>query len=99
MRKIYRRFCNWWQQKKQNQDLVVLKLPLSQIYFSRTNNSPVPHELQVVIPRLEVRETISQRGDEIHRTREIIMSSITVVSAPRREQMPSENPSRTAKRI
>ena len=75
----------------QNHDSVDLRLPLCRLRIERKSWLPIPHELQVVIPRVEIRERIWEK-DGVRREREIILSSVTAVSAPRREQSPDGNP-------
>lgn len=87
-KRLWQRFKMWRAQKCQSHDSVDLCLPFCRITLERKSKLPIAHELQVVVPRLEVREIITQNGTSIRLEREVIMSSVTVVSSPRREQSP-----------
>lgn len=77
--------------KSDSEDLVELWLPFTRICLKRKSALPVPHELQVVIPRVEIRDITVREERSIRHQREIVLSSVTVVSAPRREQSPGGN--------
>lgn len=92
--RLWQRWRKWRTGKKCKpitHDTVDLRLPACHLYLERESRLPIAHELQVVIPRLELREIITRDGNSIRREREAILSSVTVVSAPRREQSPGRN--------
>ncbi len=65
------------------------------VKFSRRITIPVPHEVSVFIPRLELTNKVKE-GD---RTAEssMVLNSLTIVSSPLREI--SEKPAKTGKKI
>jgi hypothetical protein len=88
MKRLWRR---WVGKCKVTHDIVDLQLPSCHIYLERKSTLPIAHELQVVIPRVELKEIIFQDGTGIRIERQAILNSVTVVSAPRREQSPGGN--------
>lgn len=67
--------------KKPQTDFIRVELPGLDIIMARVTNPEIPHEVTVVIPRAEIREQYDQ--NEKITAREIVLSSITVVHAPR----------------
>lgn len=64
-------------------DQVKIRLPGTQVCFSRGYSGPEAHEITVVIPRVEIRSSLNIFGRAVY-TREVILNSITLVDAPRR---------------
>jgi hypothetical protein len=65
-------------------DLVLLQLADLQIHVRRQKPVDVPHEITVVVPRVEIRRKYS-RPDGFSGEEELIYNSVTVVHAPRHE--------------
>ncbi|WP_096233607.1 hypothetical protein [Thermoanaerobacterium sp. RBIITD] len=70
-----------WGNKNKGYDKITLNLYGLNITVERRTNIEVPHEVTVVIPRVECRKKVKDNGEEI----EIIMNSITIVHSPRHE--------------
>ncbi|MTI79339.1 MAG: hypothetical protein FH758_00445 [Firmicutes bacterium] len=70
------------------EDEVKLQLEDVCIKLIRKLNIPIPHEVTIVIPRVEFRDREYENG-ELVKEKERIYNSITVVHAPRH---PQENP-------
>lgn len=62
-------------------DAMRVELPGLVVEVERCSSDTYPHELTVVLPRVEVRRTKRRAGAEI--TEEYIYSSLTVVHSPR----------------
>lgn len=58
------------------EDGIVLEFPGVRVTVTRRTDDPTPHELHVILPRVELRR-------DGNRTVEVTLSSITVVDAPR----------------
>ncbi|MGE5486070.1 MAG: hypothetical protein ACM3X4_13750 [Ignavibacteriales bacterium] len=71
-----------WFKPKRWQDDTSLSLPGVEIRVRRWSTLPVPHEVSVIVPRMEVRIKRDASGGE---EMELILSSITVVHSPRPE--------------
>lgn len=67
--------------KKPQTDYIDVELNELTIKMSRVTDSEIPHEVTVVIPRAEIREKYDVDKNLVER--EVILSSITVVHAPR----------------
>ncbi|MEW5953853.1 MAG: hypothetical protein AB1815_09000 [Bacillota bacterium] len=67
--------------KKPQVDITSVKLPGLNIILARVTSPEIPHEVTVIVPRAEIREKYDQ--NEKITEREIVLSSITVVHAPR----------------
>lgn len=67
--------------KKLQSDCIRVEVYGLDIKMFRLTNPEIPHEVTVVIPRAEIREKYDQNNKLTDR--EIILSSITVVHAPR----------------
>ncbi|MDI6603826.1 MAG: hypothetical protein QME35_01575 [Thermoanaerobacteraceae bacterium] len=75
--------------RKKGKDKVSLTLYGLNITVEREININLPHEITVVVPRVECRKKYKNNEEEI----EIIMNSITVVHSPRHEpSKPSSSP-------
>lgn len=64
-------------------DEVSLDFPGVRVTVSRRSDDPTPHELHVILPRVEIRRECTRTTPAVCRT-EIVLSSITIVEAPRR---------------
>jgi hypothetical protein len=69
--------------KSSGKDIVRIKLLGLEIQVSREVPSHIPHELTVVIPRVEYR--LTQQPPDLLRTGEILLNSITIAHSPRFE--------------
>lgn len=67
--------------KKPQTDCIDVKFNELTIKMSRITDPEIPHEVTVVIPRAEIREKYDSDRNLVER--EVILSSITVVHAPR----------------
>lgn len=67
--------------KQGMRDAVRIELPGLAVEVERCSSDTYPYELTVVLPRVEVRRTRRQAGEEI--TEEYIYSSLTVAHSPR----------------
>lgn len=65
-------------------DLVILQLADLQIHIRRQKPVDVPHEITVVVPRVEIKRHYT-RPDGCGGEEELIYNSVTVVHAPRHE--------------
>jgi hypothetical protein len=63
-------------------DLVIMQLADLQIHVRRQKPVDVPHEITVVVPRVEIRRHYT-RPDGCGGEEELIYNSVTVVHAPR----------------
>jgi hypothetical protein len=70
-----------WKNKNEGSDKITLSLYGLNISVERKTNINIPHEVTVVVPRVELRKKIKDNEEEI----EIIMNSITVVHPPHHE--------------
>lgn len=64
-----------------NRDIVHINLDGLDMYLERCLAYDKPHEITAVIPRAELRKKIS-KGDQTVEEIEVILNSITIVSAP-----------------
>ncbi|AOY77932.1 hypothetical protein [Clostridium formicaceticum] len=68
--------------KKESQsDSIQVTLNGLYIKMQRITSPEIPHEVTVVVPRAEIRERYDENGHLLEK--EVILSSITVVHAPR----------------
>lgn len=65
-------------------DLVIMQLADLQIHVRRQKPVDVPHEITVVVPRVEIRRHYT-RSDGCGGEEELIYNSVTVVHAPRHD--------------
>lgn len=63
-------------------DLVILQLAELQIHVRRQKSVDIPHEITIVVPRVEIRRRYT-RPDGGDGEEELIYNSVTVVHAPR----------------
>lgn len=63
-------------------DLVIMQLADLQIHIRRQKPVDVPHEITVVVPRVEIKRSYT-RPDGCSGEEELIYNSVTVVHAPR----------------
>jgi hypothetical protein len=75
LRRLYRRI---------NQDYAFVKLESLYMEVKKTFTNGVPNEVQIVIPRVEIREKIETPF--FTKTKEVIYNSVTIVNAPRPPQ-------------
>lgn len=71
-----------WFNPKRWQDETSLRLPGVEIRIRRWSTLPLPHEVSVIVPRMEVRIKRDASGAE---EMEMIISSVTVAHSPRLE--------------
>ena len=71
-------------------DRVLLELPGVKMRLERCTGDQQPHEVTLVLPRIEIRKTTKSAAAET--TEEYIYSSITVVHAPRHPQEGQRQP-------
>lgn len=64
-------------------DQISLTLGDLTVVVERSSRLPVPHEVSVVIPRVEIRRSIKKAG-EAEASSEVLLNSITVVHSPQR---------------
>jgi len=77
-------------------DKITLRLYGLDVEVKRKTNIDVPHEVTVVVPRVEFRKKIKDGEEDV----EIIMNSITVVHSPRHKELgTSSQPPNIHKRI
>lgn len=69
-------------------DKITLRLYGLDIEIERKTNIDVPHEVTVVIPRVELRKKVKGGEEDV----EIIMNSITVVHSPRHKELGTSSP-------
>ncbi|WP_051585774.1 hypothetical protein [Caldanaerobius polysaccharolyticus] len=79
---IFKKIAEFIGLRHTQQDVINLNLYGLNITISRKLDIDVPHEVTVVVPRVEIREKIADKNNP-QREREIIFNSITVVHAPR----------------
>lgn len=79
---IFKKIAEFIGLRHTQQDIIKLSLYGLNITISRKLDIDVPHEVTVVVPRVEIREKITDKNSS-QREREIIFNSITVVHAPR----------------
>lgn len=83
-KKIKECFFNKIKNKTRQKDDIIVKLPGLYIKLSRNLTLETPHELTIVLPRIEMRrKNIENDGSSWEE--EIIYNSITIVHAPRHE--------------
>ncbi|MDK2805239.1 MAG: hypothetical protein PWP67_3006 [Clostridium butyricum] len=77
-------------------DKITLRLYGLDVEIERKTNIDVPHEVTVVVPRVELRKKTKGSDEDI----EIIMNSITVVHSPHHKELgESPSPPNIPKRI
>ncbi|WKV09700.1 hypothetical protein Q2T46_04480 [Thermoanaerobacterium sp. CMT5567-10] len=74
--------------KNKGYDKITLRLYGLDIEIERKTNIDVPHEVTVVLPRVELRKKTKGSDEDI----EIIMNSITVVHSPRHKELGASSP-------
>lgn len=81
-------FKNMFKQKNTGVDKIILSLYGLDISVERKVNINIPHEVTVVVPRVECRKRIKSGEEEI----EVIINSVTVVHSPHKPARPSSPP-------
>ncbi|MDI3476555.1 MAG: hypothetical protein PWQ59_80 [Thermoanaerobacterium sp.] len=77
-------------------DKITLRLYGLDVEIERKTNIDVPHEVTVVVPRVELRKKTKGGEEDI----EIIMNSITIVHSPRHKELgASPSPPNIPKRV
>lgn len=74
--------------KNKGYDKITLRLYGLDIEIERKTNIDVPHEVTVVVPRVESRKKVKGDEEDI----EIIMNSITIVHSPRHKELGISSP-------
>ncbi|ADL69521.1 conserved hypothetical protein [Thermoanaerobacterium thermosaccharolyticum DSM 571] len=74
--------------KNKGYDKITLRLYGLDIEIERKTNIDIPHEVTVVVPRVELRKKVKGDEEDI----EIIMNSITIVHSPRHKELGISSP-------